>query len=266
MLSFRSHGEDGPSVVVLHGGPGAPGSAWGLAHGLSGHFRVLEPMQRRADVRPLSVARHLDDLRILLEAELPERRPAIVGSSWGAMLALAFAAAHPHRPSAIVLVGCGTFDLDARAELTHRIEARMTPVIRAGLDALASASADPDRALADMGALIEPLYTWDPLPPDPSEPPIQGDARGHREAWDDMIELQTAGVYPASFAAYRGPVLMLHGEHDPHPGPMIRDSLRPWMPQLEYRELPHCGHHPWRERGAREEFFQQLTGWLNQQR
>jgi pimeloyl-ACP methyl ester carboxylesterase len=80
-----------------------------------------------------------------------------------------------------------------------------------------------------------------------------------------MLAQQAAGVYPAAFAAIRAPVLMLHGEADPHPGAMIRDRLLPFLPQLEYLVLPRCGHYPWREYGAHAEFFAHLTAWLARQ-
>ncbi len=265
MIAHRTHSDTGPSVLVLHGGPGAPGSAWGLARGLAegGGLRVLEPLQRRADARPLTVARHVADLHAFIQATCPLERPAIVGHSWGAMLALAYGAAHPDTIGRIAIVGCGTFDPRARAELQRIIDRRMTAAIAAGLVALSVASADADAALADSGALISQLYTWEPLPPDPDAPPVRGDARGHRESWEDMSRLQSEGVYPASFAAIRCPVLMLHGRFDPHPGPMIRDSLTPHLPQLEYTELGGCGHEPWRERRARGAFFDDLVGWIS---
>lgn len=71
-----------------------------------------------------------------------------------------------------------------------------------------------------------------------------------------------AGAYPAAFAAIVSPVLMLHGTYDPHPGAMIRDSLLPYLPQIEYREWERCGHSPWRERHARDEFLTVLKRWL----
>jgi pimeloyl-ACP methyl ester carboxylesterase len=77
-----------------------------------------------------------------------------------------------------------------------------------------------------------------------------------------MLRLQAEGVYPAAFAAIRSPVLMLHGDADPHPGDMIRVSLAPYLPQLEYRRLERCGHYPWLERVAREEFRTTLHAWL----
>ena len=77
-----------------------------------------------------------------------------------------------------------------------------------------------------------------------------------------MIRLQSDGTYPAAFAAITCPVLMLHGKHDTHPGLMIRDSLTPYLPQLEYVELVRCGHYPWLERHARDRFYEVVRGWL----
>ncbi len=95
---------------------------------------------------------------------------------------------------------------------------------------------------------------------DEVEPP-ESDAKS-KETWLDMLRLQEAGVYPAAFRAIEAPVLMLHGTYDPHPGAMIRDCLRQYMPQIEYRELQRCGHDPWRERFASDEFFAALRAWL----
>ena len=88
------------------------------------------------------------------------------------------------------------------------------------------------------------------------------DLFANRQTWDDMTRLQANGTYPAAFAAIHVPVLMLHGSFDPHPGAMIRDSLEPHIPQLEYREWERCGHVPWLERAARHEFFRVLHQWL----
>lgn len=57
-------------------------------------------------------------------------------------------------------------------------------------------------------------------------------------------------------------VLMLHGAVDPHPGPLIREALRGYLPQIEYREWERCGHYLWLERSVQEEFFAVLRHWL----
>jgi pimeloyl-ACP methyl ester carboxylesterase len=172
------------------------------------------------------------------------------------MLALAFAAAHPELAGPIALAGCGTFNPLARAEYRKRMGTRLTDALR---ELLSIEIADPDERLRRRGEALLPAYSYD-LSEQPS--PARCDARAHDETWDDMLRLQDSGVYPAAFAAIRGPVLMLHGADDPHPGRMILESLQPFLPQLEYRELAPCGHYPWLERWAREDFFSALATWL----
>jgi pimeloyl-ACP methyl ester carboxylesterase len=263
-IPVHSHGGSGRGVVVIHGGPGAPGSATGLARALAGPFRVLEPWQRGSSPVPLTVERHVADLAAVLDRHAGDEEPALVGESWGAMLALAFAARHPDRVAALLLVGCGTFDPVARARLRRTLEERSTPALRARLEAVPGGADDP-RRIAERYRITDPLYTYarDPDADDP-DPVARFDSKAHREGWDDMLRLQAAGVYPAAFAAIRCPVLMLHGARDPHPGPLIRDSLLPFLPRLEYVELERCGHRPWVERHARGRFLALARGWLRE--
>jgi len=58
-IRARSYGTAGPLVIVLHGGPGAPGYMAPVARGLADSFRIVEPFQRGSGGEPLSVARHM---------------------------------------------------------------------------------------------------------------------------------------------------------------------------------------------------------------
>jgi len=263
VMRVREYGASGPVVAVLHGGPGAPGYMAPVARELADSFRVLEPLQRGSGGEPLTVARHVADLHELLESRCSSGRPALVGHSWGAMLALAYAAAHPGCVASLVLVGCGTFDRTARARLQAIVDERMDQDLRHRLEHLPQEIPDPDERLRVLGNLILPLYSHEVIAPDLGGETC--DARAHRETWEDMVRLQEEGVYPAAFAAIDATVLMLHGAVDPHPGPMIRRSLEPYLPQLEYREWERCGHYPWLEKVARDEFFGVLREWLARQ-
>ncbi len=257
-MDVREYGALGPTVILLHGGPGAPGYLAPLARVLSDAFRVLEPMQRRSGGPPLTVARHVEDLRGLV-ASTCTTAPLLVGHSWGAMLALAFGAAHPGIAAAFVLVGCGTFDPAARARFEAAVDGRLTSDLRLAL-ARAEAIRDPDERLERVGELFAQVSAFDRR--QASSESLRCDARGYRETWDDMVRLQAEGVYPSAFSVIHAPVLMLHGCHDPHPGTMIRDSLQTALPHLEYREFDRCGHEPWRERAAGDEFLAVLRAWL----
>jgi pimeloyl-ACP methyl ester carboxylesterase len=173
------------------------------------------------------------DLRQLLD-ELPrEVKPALVGHSWGAMLALIFAAEVPERVGPVAIICPGTFDGAARARF-HRLRETQP-------------------------------YDFLPLADEKKYDDEHYDARANHETWDDYLRLEHAGVYPRRFAAIRSPVIMLHGAVDPHPGLLIRDSLVVHLPRLEYVEWARCGHEPWRETFARDDFYATLLGWLSAQ-
>jgi pimeloyl-ACP methyl ester carboxylesterase len=231
-----------------------------VARGLAGSFRVLEPWQRGSGKEPLTVSRHVADLHDLIRSYGENVRLALVGSSWGAMLALAYAAEHPASAGPLVLIGCGTFDPDARSRLQTTLDSRRDDRLRRRLEHLPEEISDANERRKVEGELILPLYACELITTDQE---IEAcDARAHRETWDDMLRLQARGVYPAAFSAIEAPVLMLHGAADPHPGRMILASLRPYLPQIEYHEWERCGHYPWLERAVRDEFFQVLRNWL----
>jgi pimeloyl-ACP methyl ester carboxylesterase len=214
-------GAVGP-VVLLHGGPGAPGAVAGLATGLAGDFEVWEPLQRRSGEVELTVDRHVDDLH-----DVAPHPVLIVGHSWGAMLGLSYAARYPELVRALTLVGCGTYTQASRDEYERRINATRD-----------ASGSEPKR-----------------VPEDPA---------GHEETWRDVLRRQAAGIEPQSFTAIRAPVLMLHGKDDPHPGEMIRDSLLPHIPHLEYVGIARCGHEPWQEGVGRRQFDAALRAWLRE--
>ena len=262
-MTVRTHGESGPLIIALHGGPAAVGGAAPIARGLSEWFQVLEPWQRGSGDEPLTVARHVGDLHELISSRCAGVRPALVGTSWGAMLALAYAAEHPESAGPLVLVGNGTFDLKARAQLAATIEERQSGEMRERMARLKQDFPNEDERMQEKLRLARSVYEYDPIDLrtfDGDGEPF--DMKAHVETWDNMLRLQSEGVYPAAFEAITSPVIMLHGAYDPHPGRMIYEGLKPTIPQLEYREWERCGHSPWAERQVRGEFLAVMRRWL----
>jgi pimeloyl-ACP methyl ester carboxylesterase len=232
-----------------------------VARGLTDSFRVLEPFQRGSGAEPLTVARHIADLGEVVESCGANARPALVGHSWGAMLALAYAASHPRSAGPLVLVGCGTFDSVSRDAMHATVEERVEDALQQRMERLPEDFPNPDERLRAMGDLLVPAYSFEATATGLGAEE-ECDARAHHETWQDALRLEEEGVYPAAFAAIETPVLMLHGAADPHPGRMIRASLEPYLPQLEYREWERCGHYPWLEKAVRDDFFAVLRAWL----
>ena len=264
LIRARIHGDRGPVVFLLHGGPGAAGSVWDLAEELSDEFQVHEPVQRHSGPRKLTVSRHVSDLRRLLAA------PAVVvGHSWGAMLGLSFASRYPASLRGLILIGCGTYDQRSREIYCARMRRNLGSAGRQRKEALreklGTCSSDPqrDRLFAKLGEIDARSQAFDELRSRAGyKAMLEVDFRGFQETWDDAVRLQRVGREPAAFRAISCPVLMLHGDDDPHSGGSISTTLRRYIPQLEYRSYPRCGHVPWRERHARERFLLDLRAWI----
>jgi pimeloyl-ACP methyl ester carboxylesterase len=232
-----------------------------LARALAPRFRVVEPFQRRRDDRPLTVDRHVADLATILAGP-----GVLVGSSWGAMLALSFASTHPERVRGLALIGCGTYSAAGREHYHRKMDERLGDAGRARMADIGrrleetSDRAERDRLLGAAADLASRAQSVDPVSTDWEFAAF--DADGHDQTWRDTLRRQEDGREPATFRVIRVPVLMLHGSDDPHPGAITRDVLRAVLPQLEYVELERCGHIPWVERHARGRFLPLLETWL----
>ena len=145
------------------------------------------------------------------------------------MLALVFASRYPNRVSAVVVIGCGTFDERARARLQQVLDQRTTPELKARLADLEARFPDEAERFLEAHRLSDSIYTFCRAA-DADDPIEHFDIKGHLESWSDMLRLQASGAFPAAFASIDRPVLMLHGTYDPHPGAMIRDTLKRYRP------------------------------------
>jgi pimeloyl-ACP methyl ester carboxylesterase len=180
------------------------------------------------------------------------------------MLILAYAAAHAGTVRALVLIGCGTFSLKARTRMQEIIDARTDENMRWCLQSMEKEITDPGERLKRKYEVIKSVFSYDLISDEEDELEIPFDHKAHKETWDDMLREQENGTYPAAFATIKTPVLMIHGSYDPHPGKMILESLKPYIPHMEYCELDNCGHDPWYEKQARTTFFETVQTWLKQ--
>ncbi|MDI9635543.1 alpha/beta hydrolase [Kamptonema cortianum] len=254
--TVRTHGSGSLQAYLIHGGPGAQGSLHGLAASLE--LPCAEILQRRASDEPLTVQRHVEDM-----AQIITEPATLIGHSWGAMLSLSFASLYPTRCKQLILLGCGTFSLASRAEYERIMAERTDPSRKEALKAAienAQSMEERGRAFAAYGAFSTNLQAFDPIPDPYPEPESNFDLIGHRETWKDVLRLQSEGIEPARFANINCPVTLIHGDHDPHVGRALLADLQPFIPQIKYIELPDCGHEPWLESGARDEFLQLLRG------
>lgn len=254
MTGVRFHGAPPHRVAVLHGGPGAPGSASLLAAGLGGKRGVMEPFQA-AD----SVAGQIAELREVLE---PAGEPVtIVGSSWGAWLGFLTAARHPGLVRRLILVGAPPFEDGYARDIVARRLRRLPAPEREEAAGLARDLGDPgatdkDAKLARIGVLYTRADSFDPVTVDTGLFGVS--FRVHSLVWKEATRLRARGELSAIGRHIACPVVAIHGDRDPHPAEGVEGPLRRVVPDFRFTLLKDCGHFPWIERRARDAFFRRL--------
>ena len=262
-IEVRQYGNSGPLVVLLHGGPGAPGEMAPVARYLSGRFRALEPLQRASGLTRLTVAQHIADLHNVLKQTRQTETIRLVGFSWGAMLALTYAARHYENIDRVILIGCGTFDEHSRQDYRDNMDINTTNDDRKRITKIeARLRAEKkqnkrDKLFGELGSIYSRIQSYKSTG-DCDDDILHFDEEGFRQTWADAISLQQQGIQPAEFANIRATVTMIHGDDDPHPGKMIYKSLVPFIRNLQYIGLPRCGHKPWTEHYAKDDFYKLL--------
>lgn len=262
---------NGQPAVVLHGGPGS-----GLSRNTAAWFDldqwlvVLFDQRGCGRSRPhvadvpealttITMARLLADLEHLRTA-LRIDRWLVVGGSWGATLAQAYAAQHADRVQAVALRAVTTtsrrevawFTHGLRAFLPEAWEAFRAAVPEASPDALPAcfagrlADEDPavhapaaaawcawEQAVAGLGAGAGGRY---------ADPRFSlGFARQVTHAWANAAWLEDGALARAA-ARHRLPCVMVHGRHDlGSPVATAFDLARAW-PGSQLVVLPGAGH------------------------
>lgn len=259
-VRLRRYGRPPYRVILLHGGPGAPGTMAPVARQLGRRRGVLEPLQAEA-----SLEGQLGELRELLERHA-QPPAALVGSSWGAMLGYIFAARYPSLVRKLVLVGSGVFEERYAASIWPGRLSRLTPAERSQAQSLRAAWEDPTRpdrqaAMGRLDRVLTRADTYDPLTLDTGVTEVQ--PKVHRGVWAEARALRASGQLAELGRQIRCPVLAIHGDHDPHPAQGVREPLARVLADFRFVLLEQCGHLPWIERRARRAFFALLEAELD---
>lgn len=245
----RWHGVPPPRTAVVHGGPGAPGSAAGAARLLSGRTAVVEPLQSAGSVDGLvdelaGQLRHVDGGPL-----------AVVGHSWGALLGYLVAARDPEVVSALVMAASPPLTAAAEEEAQRRRAAGLSAAERGELRAL-SEQADEGTAACRWEAWLQRTESMEPVAIESEWLALHADLA--RRVWAEVTRRRHHLL--AEGRRIRCPVTVVHGTDDPRPLDGVVNPLREVLPRLRVVVLERCGHFPWIERHARGP-FRQVVDW-----
>jgi len=249
----RKYGNPPFRVAVLHGGPGAPGYMALVARELAQVTGIVEPLQTMN-----SLEGQISELRAQL-AEHADIPVALIGSSWGAVLALILTAREERLVRKLILVGSAVFDAFHSSQIEARRMSRLDTGKQQRYETLKvelkmAAPTDSRRLMKEWGEIILEADAYDPLTWDLEVLDLQDDL--HKKVWSDFVALRDhPTLLESELSKIDVPVLVLHGEFDPHPIEGIHPFLESCLRDVRFHTLSECGHYPWIERRARSGFF-----------
>ena len=253
--NLRVYGIKPYSVAVVHGGPGAAGEMAPVAEELSSELGILEPFQSA-----LSIDGQIEELKGLLEnaASLP---CILVGFSWGAWLSFMCAAYYPELVRKLILIGSGPFEEKYALEIHKTRMSRLETEDKAEVESLLNCLDEPgdrekNKTFARLGEIISRADAYNP---------IFFEAKGleypyelFQSVWTEAEELRRSGMLLNLAKHIRCPVTAIHGDYDPHPAVGVNKPRKAVLKNFQFYLLKNCGHKPWNERQARDEFYSLL--------
>ena len=165
------------------------------------------------------------------------------------------AARHPALVRKLILVSSGPFEEKYVEQMMKTRLQRLSPKEREDVKFLMSRPEDP-LAFGLMGELLSKADFYDPLPMHPEGVELKPDI--FKSVWPEAAELRKSGKLLEAAQSIQCPVVAIHGDHDPHPAEGVRKPLSGALKDFRFILLEKCGHTPWMEKRAREEFFQTL--------
>jgi proline iminopeptidase len=255
-LHYRSAGTGTP-IVLLSGGPGF-NVDYMLPVGdfLPAEYRRIFLEQRGTGrSRPASLGPESMTLQTVVEdlealrQHLKQDRLALIGHSWGGMLAMAYAVAHSDRVDRLILVGSGGPTLEFARWFTDNIETRLRPEdieARSYWQAAVKNGVDRDKAALEGVKAITPGYFFDrkkglafaatmkdgALHPEVSAM-LFGDLAKRYDLRDGLKKLDR-------------PVLIVQGHQDPI-GDKTAEDIHALIPGSTVTYINKAGHFPWIE-------------------
>jgi proline iminopeptidase len=268
-LHYRTAGSGTP-LVLLSGGPGFDVDYMlPVSDALPGRYQRIFLEQRgtgRSRVATMTaenltlrvVVEDLEALRVHLKQE----RLVLVGHSWGAMLAMAYAAAHPDRIDRLILIGSGGPTLEFAERFTDNITARLRPEdveARRSWESPDKRGGDPEKAALGAMKAILPGYFFDRAKALAFAAELKdGSFHPAVNSWL-MADLNKSYDLRAGLQKVDRPVLILQGHQDPV-SDKTADDIHALLSGSTLHYINKCGHFPWIEQP--EEFRRALSEFL----
>lgn len=254
-LKVNRYGDPPYPVVLVHGGPGAGGEMTPVARELANYCSVLEPIQNETTIKG-----QLNELKQVLDINHVEN-VVIAGFSWGAWLSYIFASQYRKYVRKLILIGAGPFNDVYAKNIENTRLSRLDDNEKRELNDSLILLNSPDKSLKKnafmkFGKIFEKSDTYNPITVEDHHIEYRVDI--FENVWKEAALLRERGELLEYGKNIDCPVVAIHGEFDPHPVEGVRQPLSGILSDFKLIVLKKCGHKPWIEKDAVDEFYQTL--------
>lgn len=257
MQVVRLYGNEPYKVVLVHGGPGAIGSLKGFSKELSelAGVGVVEAIQSKYSINEL-----IEELYFQIK-DNTTNKISLVGHSWGAWLVVLFAERYPDLIENVILVGSGPLEDKYVSEIGNRRFQNLSDEEAEIFQRLINNQATDD----DMEKIPKVFEKSDNycLENREQHKADKTDSEMHNKVWGEASKLRTSRELLKAFKNIKCKLYLIQGEIDPHPVQGITQPLQENGIPCETYVLQKCGHSPFMEKYAKEEFYKILIQILN---
>lgn len=253
METIRKYGKKPFQIGLVHGGPGASGDMKSVAENLSCDYGILEFIQTKK-----SVNGQIEELhnQLTSSADLPA---ILIGHSWGAWLAFIFASRYPHLLKKMILIGSGAFESRYNNNLMdirlNRLNGKDRKEAEKLISIINSGNSD-NEIIRHFGGLMTIADSFDYLPENNSS--VNIDMAIYKSVWEEASRLRETNELISCGDKIECPVVAIHGDYDSHPIDGVEKPLSNKLKDFKMIIIEKCGHTPWRERYAKDIFFEIL--------
>ena len=248
----RLYGEAPYKIILVHGGPGAIGSLKGFAKELSelSGQGIVEALQSKYTITEL-----IEELHNQIMENCADK-VSLIGHSWGAWLVVLFAEKYPKLVENVIMVGSGPLEDRYVSEIGARRFENLSEEDGVIFQRLIDKRAT-DEDMARIPQVFERADNYC-LKDRELHSADKTDSRMHNEVWEEAAKLRTSGELLKVFKNIKSKLYLIQGETDPHPPRGVIIPLKENGIECESYVLEKCGHSPFMEKYAKEEFYKIL--------
>ncbi|MCK4407637.1 MAG: alpha/beta hydrolase [Bacteroidales bacterium] len=253
MKTIIKYGEKPFQIGLLHGGPGASGEMKPIAENLADNFGILEFLQTEK-----SVNGQIEELHKQLTSST-DTPTILIGYSWGAWLGFLFASQYPNLVKKLIIISSGAFKSKYNQDLMEIRLNRLNPQERKEAKELISfinSDKSDNESLKRFGELMTIADSYDYLPKENDS--VELDLKIFQSIWAEASRLRDTNELINHSDKIECPVVAIHGDYDSHPIEGVEKPLTNRLTNFKMIRIEKCGHTPWKERFAKDRFFELL--------